>query len=94
MHIAQLRSSTPTSAATSVPRRAQWPSPRSRTTQGGTALVVAAVVGNLLGIVAAWRRGGVLDSAFPPLLKQDVLLARRAVLGHARPAQAGAVGPR
>ncbi|CAM5728553.1 ABC transporter permease OS=Streptomyces alboniger OX=132473 GN=CP975_26330 PE=3 SV=1 [Streptomyces alboniger] len=35
---------------------------------GGVALVVAAVVGNLLGIVAAWRRGGVLDSAFPPLL--------------------------
>ena len=29
---------------------------------GGTALVIAAVVGNLLGIVAAWRRGGALDS--------------------------------
>lgn len=35
---------------------------------GGVALVIAAVLGNLLGIVAAWRRGGVLDSAFPPLL--------------------------
>ncbi|MEU2659625.1 ABC transporter permease [Streptomyces sp. NPDC007325] len=35
---------------------------------GGTALVVAAVVGNLLGVLAAWRRGGILDSAFPPLL--------------------------
>ncbi|WP_309116563.1 ABC transporter permease [Saccharothrix sp.] len=35
---------------------------------GATALVVAAVVGNLLGIVAAWRRGGVFDSVFPPLL--------------------------
>ncbi|MYS91196.1 MULTISPECIES: ABC transporter permease [Streptomyces] len=35
---------------------------------GGTALVVAAVVGNLLGVLAAWRRGGFLDSAFPPLL--------------------------
>ena len=35
---------------------------------GGTALVIAAVLGNLLGIVAAWRRGGVLDSAFPPFL--------------------------
>ncbi len=35
---------------------------------GGVALVIAAVLGNLLGIVAAWRRGGILDSAFPPLL--------------------------
>ncbi|NEB41260.1 ABC transporter permease [Streptomyces sp. SID14515] len=35
---------------------------------GGTALVIAVVIGNLLGILAAWRRGGVLDSVFPPLL--------------------------
>ena len=26
------------------------------------------MLGNLLGIVAAWRRGGVLDSVVPPLL--------------------------
>ena len=35
---------------------------------GGTALIIAVIVGNVLGIVAAWRRGGVLDSVFPPLL--------------------------
>ncbi|ABK01800.1 peptide/nickel transport system permease protein [Arthrobacter sp. PvP102] len=35
---------------------------------GGTALVIAAVVGNLLGILAAWRRGGAIDSALPPIL--------------------------
>ncbi|MFJ6279057.1 MULTISPECIES: ABC transporter permease [Arthrobacter] len=35
---------------------------------GGVALVIAAVVGNLLGILAAWRRGGLVDSGLPPLL--------------------------
>jgi len=35
---------------------------------GGTALVIAAVVGNLLGILAAWRRGGAIDSTLPPVL--------------------------
>ena len=35
---------------------------------GGVSLVIAVVLGNLLGIVAAWRRGGVLDSVAPPLL--------------------------
>ncbi len=35
---------------------------------GATALVIAAVVGNLLGILAAWRRGGWVDSALPPVL--------------------------
>ena len=35
---------------------------------GGSALIVAAIAGNLLGIFAAWRRRGVLDSVFPPLL--------------------------
>jgi peptide/nickel transport system permease protein len=35
---------------------------------GGTALLVAVVLGNLLGILSAWRRGGILDSVLPPLL--------------------------
>ena len=35
---------------------------------GGTALIIAVVVGNSLGILAAWRRGGVLDSILPPVL--------------------------
>ena len=35
---------------------------------GVTAVLIAAVLGNLLGIVAAWRRGGVLDRVFPPML--------------------------
>ncbi|NYI03777.1 ABC transporter permease [Allostreptomyces psammosilenae] len=35
---------------------------------GATALLIAVVVGNLLGVLAAWRRGGPLDSALPPLL--------------------------
>lgn len=35
---------------------------------GGTALVIAVIVGNLLGIAAAWRRGGFLDSVFPPIM--------------------------
>jgi peptide/nickel transport system permease protein len=35
---------------------------------GGTALVVAVILGNVLGIIAAWRRGGILDSVLPPVL--------------------------
>jgi len=35
---------------------------------GITAVVIAALLGNLLGIVAAWRRGGFLDRVFPPML--------------------------
>lgn len=35
---------------------------------GGVSLIIAAVVGNLLGILAAWRRGGLVDSGLPPLL--------------------------
>jgi peptide/nickel transport system permease protein len=35
---------------------------------GGTALIIAVVVGNSLGILAAWRRGGALDSILPPVL--------------------------
>ncbi|WP_425837873.1 ABC transporter permease [Microbacterium sp. PA5] len=35
---------------------------------GLVSLIIAVVIGNLLGILAAWRRGGVLDSALPPVL--------------------------
>ncbi|WP_426320549.1 ABC transporter permease [Microbacterium sp. E-13] len=35
---------------------------------GFVSLIVAVVIGNVLGILAAWRRGGVLDSFVPPLL--------------------------
>lgn len=35
---------------------------------GLTALIISFVLGSLLGIVSAWRRGGVLDTVFPPLL--------------------------
>ncbi|MGJ4845241.1 ABC transporter permease [Leifsonia sp. Le1] len=35
---------------------------------GGTALIIAVVLGNLLGVFAAWRRGGALDSLLPPIL--------------------------
>lgn len=35
---------------------------------GGTSLVIAAVIGTLLGILAAWRRGGFIDSVLPPIL--------------------------
>lgn len=35
---------------------------------GGVAVILSAIIGNLLGIVAAWKRGGWVDSIFPPLL--------------------------
>jgi peptide/nickel transport system permease protein len=35
---------------------------------GGVALILSFGIGSLLGILTAWRRGGVLDSAMPPLL--------------------------
>lgn len=35
---------------------------------GLTSLLIAVVIGNLLGILAAWRRGGALDSVLPPVL--------------------------
>jgi peptide/nickel transport system permease protein len=35
---------------------------------GGTALIIAVILGNFLGIVAAWRRGGFVDSTLPPIL--------------------------
>jgi peptide/nickel transport system permease protein len=35
---------------------------------GATALVVSFVFGNILGILSAWRRGSLIDTALPPLL--------------------------
>lgn len=35
---------------------------------GGVATLLSFVIGNILGVVAAWRRGGWLDSIAPPLL--------------------------
>ncbi|MBE6480831.1 MAG: ABC transporter permease [Actinomyces ruminicola] len=35
---------------------------------GAVALLIAVLLGNLLGIIAAWYRGGFVDSVFPPLL--------------------------
>ena len=35
---------------------------------GLTATIIAFVIGNLLGIFGAWRRGGKVDSVMPPLL--------------------------
>jgi peptide/nickel transport system permease protein len=35
---------------------------------GGVALILSFVIGNLLGVVAAWRRGGLIDSVLPPVL--------------------------
>jgi peptide/nickel transport system permease protein len=35
---------------------------------GFVSLIIAVVIGNVLGILAAWRRGGVLDSVVPPFL--------------------------
>ncbi len=35
---------------------------------GLTSLIIAVIIGNLLGIIAAWRRGSVFDSVLPPVL--------------------------
>jgi peptide/nickel transport system permease protein len=35
---------------------------------GLTSTILAFVLGSIIGIIGAWRRGGVLDSALPPLL--------------------------
>lgn len=35
---------------------------------GLTALIISFLLGNLLGVVSAWRRGSLLDSLAPPLL--------------------------
>ncbi|MBK8034594.1 MAG: ABC transporter permease [Chloroflexi bacterium] len=35
---------------------------------GAVALVISFIVGNVLGIIGTWRRGGLIDSVMPPLL--------------------------
>lgn len=35
---------------------------------GGVALIISFIVGNVLGIIGTWRRGGLLDTVMPPLL--------------------------
>jgi peptide/nickel transport system permease protein len=35
---------------------------------GFVSLIIAVAIGNVLGILAAWRRGGILDSVVPPVL--------------------------
>jgi len=35
---------------------------------GLTAVVISFVLGNLIGVIAAWRRGGWVDSVMPPLM--------------------------
>lgn len=35
---------------------------------GGTSLLIAVLIGNGLGVIAAWRRGGWVDSVLPPVL--------------------------
>lgn len=35
---------------------------------GGTALILSFLIGNVLGVLGAWRRGGLVDSVLPPLL--------------------------
>jgi peptide/nickel transport system permease protein len=35
---------------------------------GGVALVLSFVIGCLLGMISAWRRGGAVDSVLPPIL--------------------------
>jgi peptide/nickel transport system permease protein len=35
---------------------------------GGVALILSFLIGNLLGVIGAWRRGGFIDSVLPPVL--------------------------
>jgi peptide/nickel transport system permease protein len=35
---------------------------------GGVALILSFCIGNVLGVVSAWRRGSIMDSVLPPLL--------------------------
>jgi peptide/nickel transport system permease protein len=35
---------------------------------GGTALIISFVLGNMLGVIGSWRRGGVVDNTLPPIL--------------------------
>jgi peptide/nickel transport system permease protein len=35
---------------------------------GGTALIISFIIGNIIGVVGSWRRGGAVDNTLPPLL--------------------------
>ncbi|MEO8288700.1 MAG: ABC transporter permease [Chloroflexota bacterium] len=35
---------------------------------GGTALIISFIIGNIIGVIGSWRRGGVVDNTLPPLL--------------------------
>lgn len=35
---------------------------------GGCALLISFVLGNLIGVIGSWRRGGLIDTILPPLL--------------------------
>jgi peptide/nickel transport system permease protein len=35
---------------------------------GAVALIISFIIGNVLGIIGTWRRGGLIDSIMPPLL--------------------------
>jgi peptide/nickel transport system permease protein len=35
---------------------------------GAVALIISFIIGNLLGVIGAWRRGGAVDSILPPVL--------------------------
>ena len=35
---------------------------------GSTALIISFIVGNLVGVVGSWRRGGLVDNTLPPIL--------------------------
>jgi peptide/nickel transport system permease protein len=35
---------------------------------GGTALIISFIIGNMIGVIGSWRRGGVVDNTLPPIL--------------------------
>src|SRR5687768_76277 len=35
---------------------------------GGTALIISFIIGNFIGVIGSWRRGGVVDNTLPPVL--------------------------
>lgn len=35
---------------------------------GSVSLIISFILGNLIGVIGSWRRGGFIDSVFPPLL--------------------------
>jgi peptide/nickel transport system permease protein len=35
---------------------------------GGTALIISFILGNVIGIIGSWKRGGLIDNTLPPLL--------------------------